>query len=88
MDPYSGPYINPFSSLHNPFPHSLLRTRQGTIDTLRPLIDRTLIGPFKGTLKGTLFPTKNQTEDLCKKCVDAGAHMIAIKDTGLWSTIL
>ena len=28
MDPYSSPYIIPNSSLHNPFPHSLLRTRQ------------------------------------------------------------
>ena len=28
MDPYSSPYIIPNNSLHNPFPHSLLRTRQ------------------------------------------------------------
>ena len=28
MDPYGSPYIFP-NSLHNPFPHSLLRTRQG-----------------------------------------------------------
>ena len=28
MDPYRSPYIIPNNSLHNPFPHSLLRTRQ------------------------------------------------------------
>ena len=28
MDPYGSPYIIPTSSPHNPFPHSLLRTRQ------------------------------------------------------------
>ena len=28
MDPYSSPYIIPNSSPHNPFPHSLLRTRE------------------------------------------------------------
>ena len=28
MDPYSSPYIIPNTSLHNPFPHPLLRTRQ------------------------------------------------------------
>ena len=28
MDPYSSPYIIPNNSLHNPFPHSPLRTRQ------------------------------------------------------------
>ena len=28
MDAYSSPYIIPNNSLHNPFPHSLLRTRQ------------------------------------------------------------
>ena len=28
MDPYSSPYIIPNNCLHNPFPHSLLRTRQ------------------------------------------------------------
>ena len=28
MDPFSSPYIIPNSSFHNPFPHSLLRTRQ------------------------------------------------------------
>ena len=28
MEPYSSPYIFPDNSLHNPFPHSLLRTRQ------------------------------------------------------------
>ena len=28
MDPYSSPYIIPNNRLHNPFPHSLLRTRQ------------------------------------------------------------
>ena len=28
MDLYSSPYIIPNSSLHNPFPHSLLRSRQ------------------------------------------------------------
>ena len=30
MDPFSSLYIIPNSSLHNPFPHSLLRTRQST----------------------------------------------------------
>ena len=28
MDPCSSPYIIPNNSPHNPFPHSLLRTRQ------------------------------------------------------------
>ena len=28
MDPYSSPYIIPNNIPHNPFPHSLLRTRQ------------------------------------------------------------
>ena len=28
MDPYSSPYIIPDNSLHNPFSHSLLSTRQ------------------------------------------------------------
>ena len=28
MDPYSSPYIIPNNSPHNPFPHSLLSTRQ------------------------------------------------------------
>ena len=28
MDPYSSPYILPKNSPHNPFPHSLLSTRQ------------------------------------------------------------
>ena len=28
LDPYSSPYIIPNNSLHNPFPHSLLRTGQ------------------------------------------------------------
>ena len=28
MDPYSSPYISPNNSPHNPFPQSLLRTRQ------------------------------------------------------------
>ena len=28
MDPYGSPHIVPNTSLHNPFPHSLLRTRQ------------------------------------------------------------
>ena len=28
MDPYSSPCIIPNNSLHNPVPHSLLRTRQ------------------------------------------------------------
>ena len=28
MDPFSSPYITPNSSLPNPFPHSLLRTRR------------------------------------------------------------
>ena len=32
MDPYSSPYIIPNSSLHNPFPHSLLRTRQSALE--------------------------------------------------------
>ena len=30
MDPNSSPEIIPNNSLHNPFPHSLLRTRQPT----------------------------------------------------------
>ena len=30
MDPYSSPYITPNSSPHNPFPHTLLRTRQNS----------------------------------------------------------
>ena len=36
MDPHTSPYIIPNNSLHNPFPHSLLRTRQPTIRTLNP----------------------------------------------------
>ena len=36
MDPYSSPYIIPKYSPHNPFPHSLLRTRQTTSTTRRP----------------------------------------------------
>ena len=28
MDPYSSPYRIPNNGAHNPFPHSLLRTRQ------------------------------------------------------------
>ena len=28
MDPHSSPYIIPNNRFHNPFPHSLLRTRQ------------------------------------------------------------
>ena len=35
MDPYSGPYIIPNNSLHNPFPHSLLSTRQSSRGWLR-----------------------------------------------------
>ena len=35
MDPYSSPYIIPNSSLHNPFPHSLLRTRQVSVTGVR-----------------------------------------------------
>ena len=35
MDPYSSPYIIPNNSLHNPFPHSLLSTRQLSY-TLKP----------------------------------------------------
>ena len=35
MDPYSSPSLIPNNSLHNPFPHSLLRTRQKP-HTLRP----------------------------------------------------
>ena len=31
MDPYSSPYIIPNNSPHNPFPHSLLRTRQSKV---------------------------------------------------------
>ena len=30
MDPYSSSYMIPNNSLHNPVPHSLLRTRQKT----------------------------------------------------------
>ena len=35
MDPYTSPYIIPNNSLHNPFPHSLLRTRQPGSSTSR-----------------------------------------------------
>ena len=31
IDPYSSPYIIPSNSLHNPFPHSLLSTRQSKL---------------------------------------------------------
>ena len=31
MDPYSSPYIIPNNSPHNPFPHSLIGTRQYTL---------------------------------------------------------
>ena len=31
MDPYSNPYKVPKNSLHNPFPHSRLSTREFTV---------------------------------------------------------
>ena len=50
MDPYSSPYKFPNNSLHNSFPHSLLRTRQMIqAPTIEPIIDH-LKDPFKGTL--------------------------------------
>ena len=56
MDPCSSPYIIPSNNLHNPFPQSLLRTRQPTIRTLNPYGITLIV-----TLKATLLPTKNQT---------------------------
>ena len=35
MDPYNSPYIIPTHSPHNPFPHSLLRTRKSCTVNLR-----------------------------------------------------
>ena len=35
MDPYASPYIIPNNSPHNPFPHSLLRTRQSAAEDLK-----------------------------------------------------
>ena len=40
MDPYSSPYIIPSNCLHNPFPHSLLRTRQISVVASRDRILR------------------------------------------------
>ena len=35
MDPYSSPYIIPNNSHYNPFPHSLLSTREVTLAEAR-----------------------------------------------------
>ena len=44
MDPYYSPYIIPNNCRHNPFPHSLLRTRRtlGRIALLENLIPKPL----------------------------------------------
>ena len=41
MDPFSSPYIISYSSPNNPFPHSLLRTRQTTQAQARPVCEFT-----------------------------------------------
>ena len=56
MDPYSSPDIVPNNSPHNPFPHSLLRTRQPAKNLKH--LQYNLIATLKGTRKGTPFPTK------------------------------
>ena len=71
MDPYSSSNIVPKCSPHNPFPHSLLRTRQ---KTLNPKAYRFLFHPLENPVKGTPFPTKNQTASLSHQYPETQSH--------------